>query len=105
MAALCAWFPADRQAYAQARDGMAWISRVCLRDPRRAVALSNRVLLEFPDQAESCAGALLTKAEAFRDLKDEAQSREAYDEIVRLYGAIEWAKTAAQQGLQEWDRP
>ena len=104
MEALCAWFPGDRQACAQARDGMAMIFRVYLRDPRRAIVLSNGVLSEFPDQPESRAGALLTKAEAFRDLRDEPQSRDAYNEIVRLYGAIEWARNAAEQRLQELDR-
>jgi membrane protease YdiL (CAAX protease family) len=104
MEALCAWFPNDRPACAQARDGIAMIFRVYLRDPRRAIVQCNEVLSEFPDQPESCAGVLLTKAEAHQDIGDQQQCREAYSEIIRRYGVLEWARTAAEQGLQELDR-
>ncbi len=101
MEAVCVWFPEDRRACAQARDGIAMIFQVYLRDPRRAIVQSNWVLSEFPDQAESCAGAILTKANAYRDIGDYQRSRETYHELIRSYGSVDWAKSAAEQGLKE----
>ncbi len=100
MEAVCAWFPQDRRACARAREGIAMIFRVYLRDPRRAIVQSNWVLSEFPDQTESCAGALFTQADAYRDIGEDQRSREAYREIVRSYGTLEWARKAAEQELQ-----
>jgi membrane protease YdiL (CAAX protease family) len=101
MEAVCAWFPNDRQACAQARDGIAMIYRVYLRDPRRAIVQANRVLSTYPDQPESCANAALTKADAYRDLGDYAGSRDAFNEVLRVYSAIDWARIAAEEGLKE----
>ena len=77
------------------------IFRVYLRDPRRAIVQCNGVLSEFPDQSESCANAILTEAGAYQDIGDYERSREAYGQIVQSYGAIEWARNAAERGLQE----
>lgn len=104
MEAVGVWFPEDRQACARAREGIAMIFRVYLRDPRRAIVQSNWVLSEFGDQPESCAGAILTKADAYRDIGDHQRSREAYNEIIRSYGSLDWAKSAAEQGLKELDQ-
>jgi membrane protease YdiL (CAAX protease family) len=103
MEAVCAWYPDDRRACAQAREGIAMIFQVYLRDPRRAIVQCNWVLSEFPDQSESCADAILTEAEAYQDIGDWERSREAYGQIIQSYGAIEWARSAAEQGLRELD--
>lgn len=104
MAAVCAWFPEEKKACALASAGAAMIFRVYLRDPRRAVVWSNWVLSEFPDQVESCAEVLLTKAEAYQDIGDDEHCRETYGEIIQSYGAVEWARNAAEQGLRALDK-
>jgi membrane protease YdiL (CAAX protease family) len=103
--AVGAWFPQDRRACADARAGIAWVFRTYLRDPRRSIVQCNGVLSEFPDQPESCAGALLTRAEAYRDLGDDPKSQAAYEEVVHVYSSVDWARAAAEQGLKDLENP
>jgi hypothetical protein len=100
MGAVLVWFPEDRTACAKAQDGIAMIYQVYLKDPRRAVVHGNWVLSEYPDQPESCAGAILTIARAYAMLDDLPKSRAAYGEVLRSYASLSWAKEQAEEELK-----
>lgn len=102
--AVCEWFPHDRKACAKSRLGMAMIYRVYLRDLRRAVVESNRILSEFRDQPESCAEALVTRGWAYYELGDYQKARESFQEVFDSYQSYEWVRAAALDGLRVLDR-
>jgi len=98
--AVCDWFPDDREACAKARAGIVWIYQAYLRDPRRAVVESDRILLEFKDEPEACAQALVTKGWAYYELGNYDQSRESFQDILDSYPGDGWALEAASEGLR-----
>ena len=101
--AVCKWFPDDRQACAKARYGIAWIYESYLRDPRRAVVESDRILSEFRDQPEVCAEALITRGWSYYDLDELENSRASFQEVVDSFPSDEWAQQAAEEGLKVLD--
>jgi len=80
------------------------IYQIYLNDPRRAVVHGNWVLSEYPDQPESCAGALLTIARAYVMLDDLPKGRAAYSEVLRIYSSQSWAREQAIEELRELAR-
>lgn len=101
--AVCKWFPDDRQACAKARFGVAWIYESYLRDPRRAVVESDRILSEFGDQPEVCAEVLITRGWSYYELGDVDMSRASFQEVVDSYPSYEWAQQSAVEGLKMLD--
>jgi membrane protease YdiL (CAAX protease family) len=98
--AVCKWFPNDRQACAEARAGIAWVYESYLRDPRRAVIESNRVLSEFKDQPEACAQALIIRGWSYYYLGELEMSRTSFQEIIDSYTSYDWAQQDAAEGLK-----
>jgi hypothetical protein len=80
------------------------VYRVYLRDPRRAVVESDRILSRFRDQPESCAEALVTRGWAYYELGDHEKSRESFQEVCDSYQSYESARAAALDGLRALDR-
>jgi len=101
--AVCKWFPDDRQACAKARYGVAWIYETYLRDPRRAIVESNRILSEFKDQPEVCAEALITRGWSYYDLGELEMSRASFQEVIDSYQSCDWAQQEAAEGLKVLD--
>jgi len=103
MQAVCDWFPSDREACAQARVGIVTIYFYYLRDFRRAVVESDRILSEFGDQPEACAQALLRRGWSYYELGDHQMSRKSFKEIIDSYSSFEWAREAALEELKMLD--
>ncbi|HUT45572.1 MAG TPA: CPBP family intramembrane glutamic endopeptidase [Sedimentisphaerales bacterium] len=101
--AVCKWFPEDRQACAKARSGIARIYESYLRDPRRAIVESDRILSEFRNQPEVCAEVLITRGWSYYDLGDVNMSRASFQEVVGSYPSYEWAQQSAAEGLRMLD--
>ncbi len=101
--AVCKWFPDDRQACAKARSGIARIYELYLRDPRRAVVESDRILSEFRDQPEVCAQVLITRGWSYYNLGEPDMSRASFQEVVGSYPSYEWAQQSAAEGLKILD--
>ena len=80
------------------------IYQVYLKDPRRAIVHGNWVSSQYPDQPESCAGALLTIARAYVMLDDLPKARAAYGEVLRKYSSPSWAREQAVEELKELAR-
>lgn len=97
--AVCEWFPDDRVACAQARVGIVQIYLHYLRDFRRAVVHSDRVLTEFRDQPEACVQVLLMKGRAYHELEDRESSAQCLREVLKSYPSLEWAREAALREL------
>jgi len=98
--AVCEWFPNDRTACAQARVGISQIYLYYLRDLRRAVVQSDRVLSEYEDQPETCAQALLIKAQSYKALGDLKASDHCLREVLESYPSIDWVCQSAQEELE-----
>jgi membrane protease YdiL (CAAX protease family) len=101
--AVCEWFPDDRQACAKARVGIAWVYESYLRDPRRAVIESNRVLSKFRDQPEACAEALIIRGWSYYYLGEVEISRTSFQEVIDSYPSDDWAQQEAAEGLKVLD--
>jgi membrane protease YdiL (CAAX protease family) len=101
--AVCKWFPDDRPACAKARCGIAWVYEFYLRDPRRAVIESNRVLSEFRDQPEACADALIIRGWSCYDLDEFDMSRASFQEVIDSYQSYDWVQQEAAEGLKVLD--
>ena len=101
--AVCEWFPRDREACAQARVGIVTIYLYYLRDFRRAVVESDRILSEFGDQPEACAQALLRRGWSYYELGDRQMSRKSFQEIIDSYSSFEWVREAALEELKVLD--
>lgn len=101
--AVCHWFPDDREACSRARIGIAEIYQVYLRDFRRSVVESNRILSQFKDRPEDCADALIIRGWSYYDLGEHEKSRVSFQEVVESYASYEWAREAALIGLKELD--
>ncbi len=93
--AVCEWFPDDRAACAQAMIETVHVYLYYLRDLRRAVVESDRVLSEFDDRPDACAQALLMKARSYRELGDRERSAQCFREVLKSYSSLEWARRAA----------
>jgi len=101
--AVCKWFPDDRQACAKARQGIAKIYEYYLRDLRRVVVESDRILSEFRDQPEVCAEVLITRGWSYYDLGEPEKSRASFQEVVDSYPSYDWAQQEAAEGLKVLD--
>jgi membrane protease YdiL (CAAX protease family) len=101
--AVCEWFPDDRAACAQARVGIVNIYLYHLRDFRRAIVQSDRILSEFKDQQEACAQALLRRGWSYYELGDHEMSEQSFREIVESYASLDWARKAALEELMGLD--
>lgn len=101
--AVCEWFPDDRAACAQARVGMVNIYLYHLRDFRRAIVQSDRILSEFKDQQEACAQALLGRGWSYYELGDRKMSEQSFREIVESYASLDWAQKVALEELKGLD--
>jgi tetratricopeptide (TPR) repeat protein len=101
--AVCKWFPDDRQACAKARVGIALVYESYLRDPRRAVIESNRVLSKFRDQPEACNEALIIRGWSYYYLGELEMSRTSFQEVIDSYPSYDWALQEAAEGLKVLD--
>ncbi|MHC4165862.1 MAG: CPBP family glutamic-type intramembrane protease, partial [Planctomycetota bacterium] len=97
--AVCEWFPDDRAACAQARLETVHVYLYYLRDLRRAVVQSDRILSEFKEQSEACAQALLMKGQSYRELGDREMSEQCLREVLESYPSPEWVQQAALEEL------
>jgi len=101
--AVCHWFPDDREACSRARIGIAHVYQVYLRDFRRAIVESDRIVSKFKDRPEDCAEALIIRGWSYCELGDHEKSRASFQEVVESYASYEWAREAALIGLKELD--
>jgi len=101
--AVCKWFPDDRQACAKAREGIAKIYEYYLRDLRRAVVESDRILSEYRDQPEVCANVLITRGWSYYNLGEFDMSRASFREVIDSYSSYEWALQSATEGFKVLD--
>jgi len=101
--AVCHWFPDDRTACARARLGIVLIYNSYLRDYRRAILHARRLLDEYPEQKEQCAGALANIGWSFWMLRDFPKSREAYETVIADFEEFEYFHFEARQGIQWLD--
>ena len=102
--AVLQWFPDDREACASARTGIAQIYLYYLRDFRRAVVESNRILAQFKDRPEDCAEALLIRGWSYCELGNHEMSRTSFREVIESYASYEWARESALEGLNSLDK-
>jgi hypothetical protein len=99
--AVCHWFPEDRVACAKARLSIVWIYGMYLKDYRRAVLHADRLLSEYPEQREPCAGGLAEMGWSHYMLKDFVSARKAFDKVITDFGEYDDSVSSARQGI-EW---
>jgi hypothetical protein len=97
------WFPEERIACLSARSVIIHIYNVYLSDYRRAIVHARRLLEEYPEYREQCAGALANIGWSYYMLRDFPKSREAYEKIIAEFKEFEYCVSNAHQGIHVLD--
>jgi len=98
------WFPKDRVYGAKAQAGIVKINFCWLGDYRRAVVEADKLLTDYPDQAESCAWALIDRGMAYRKVGDLPNSRKSFERVIREYKQVKDACDYARKEMDRRDR-
>jgi membrane protease YdiL (CAAX protease family) len=98
--AVCTWFPEDRKACAKARLGIITIYNHYLKDYRRAIVETDRLLSEYPEQREECASALSKKGWSYYMLRDFLHSRETFNMVMNDYREYKSAFESSEIGVR-----
>jgi membrane protease YdiL (CAAX protease family) len=101
--AVCFWFPEDRPACAFARLGIATVYCDYLRDYRRAIKETERILSDYSQQREACARALAVNGWSHYRLKNFHESRDAFSKISTNYSDYSDILLSAKQGILQLD--
>ena len=94
------WFPDDRASSARAKLGLVAIYAGYLQDYRRAILAAKELRRLYPDQTEQCASSLSHEGWSYYMLRDFADSREAFTEVVERYSEHSEAVQSAEEGLK-----
>lgn len=102
--AVCAWFPEERAACAKAKNGVIAIYFTYLKDYRRVVLEADRLVSEFPGQAEEVAAALMRRGFAYLMLQELEKSRRSFEEVINTVDHDASPREEAERGIEMLDR-
>jgi membrane protease YdiL (CAAX protease family) len=101
--AVCVWFPENRVACAKARASIAAIYGTKLSDYRRSIVEAEKILREYPDQAEQCAFAWQMKGWSYYLLQDFKNSRDSFSKVIAEYKGYKKDYDSARKGIGQLD--
>jgi hypothetical protein len=101
--AVWTYFPEDEVSGASARAELASIYFFFLRDNRRAVIESDRVISQYPGQRREIARVWAVKGWAYYMLRDFKKSRDAFRTVIDKYPEFEETVDKAKEGLRWLD--